>query len=475
MRRFILSLILVSCTNLFSQDGDGNVTFENFNIPNTPAFILMDEAPTIIQRPNSTRAFALDILQNIEEDGVLDNIGVEVTPFWMIKRNERMNPLNFYGIKNEDGKTGKKQNIFSKLRLASVSAAYVKTSDSITNVSLGVRTTLLELKRKDDIDAYMTTLGNAQDLLSKFADIQEEYSNQINHLEPKKEDFFSQEGQSKVISSNLLEYEQFTRPQRRDFETDAEFTSALDQFEMERNAWIEKKCQEAFDRAVQEFVIEYKKYQDPEPDNYNTTEELDAARKEFRAKRQEWVAQRKKETGLTAELKENKEAFRDIVNRKPLLALDLAAAYNHRFFSTTFNDNGAGRFGIWSTFTLSSYLSQNNKTDYLNIYAFFRYLDETNRGMVPIGMDDRFNAFDIGVKGELEFNKLSVGYEYINRTGDMEGYRSAGTIKYELLNDVYLTGSFGNNFSETDDLISLFGIKWGINSKLQSMDISAIE
>ena len=151
----ILAIFLLQLS--YAQDVNGEkkekeISFDNLEVPNTPAFILQDEAPTSIQRPNSTRAFALDLLQDVTEDGVLGNIAVEVTPFWMI-RHTNVTPEKYYGIiTEEDGSVS--QNFFSKLRLASVSAAYMKSADSITNISIGVRTTLFEIKRQDDIKAY---------------------------------------------------------------------------------------------------------------------------------------------------------------------------------------------------------------------------------------------------------------------------------------------------------------------------------
>ena len=442
MRASVLFSVLLFSICGYSQDSL-NVNFDSFEIPNSPAFILLDEAPTTIQRPNSTRAFALDLLQDVQDDGVLENIAVEVTPFWLIK-HKSMNPQKFYGIREAADGKAEGYNPFAKLKLASISAAYVNSGDSIVNFSLGVRTTLIEIKRKEDIQAYKDALSETQRFLSNTADYNEEFTSTCKIPKPENYDTVEE------FKSSMEEFLQVCKkPESGDFNSAEEFRNANDKYR--------KNC----------LCME------PRRDDYATEFEYKSALDSFRNARNEFITAKEKEAGF--DLDQFDQRFQEIINRKPILAIDLAAAYNHRFFSGTFNDNGAGRLGVWSTFTLSSYLSQNNKTDYLNIYAFFRYLNETNRGMVPIGMDDRFNAFDIGVKGELEFNKLAVGYEYINRTGDMEGYRSAGTIKYKLLNDVYLTGSFGNNFAETDDLISLFGIKWGVNSKLQSMDVTSSE
>ena len=132
--------------------------------------------------------------------------------------------------------------------------------------------------------------------------------------------------------------------------------------------------------------------------------------------------------------------------------------------------NGIGRFGVWSTLVASMFLDKKpDSRNYVNIYGFFRYLRDGES--LNVLSNDRFNVFDVGIKAELEFEKLVLGYEYIDRSGDADGYRSAGTIKYQVWRDVFITGTFGNNFQEQDDLITIFGIQWGINHPFQNIEI----
>ena len=159
MKPHVLAALLFATTFCWSQESN-KISFDNLEVPNTPAFILLDEAPTTIQRPNSTRAFALDLLQDVTSNGFLGNMAIEVTPFWMIKHTN-MTPEKFYGIK-KSGDKNSSQNGFSKLRQASVSAAYMKSEDSVTNLSFGVRATLFEIKRKTNIEAYKKALTETQ-------------------------------------------------------------------------------------------------------------------------------------------------------------------------------------------------------------------------------------------------------------------------------------------------------------------------
>lgn len=159
------------------------------------------------------------------------------------------------------------------------------------------------------------------------------------------------------------------------------------------------------------------------------------------------------------------DEFAEIL-RKPLLMLDVASAYSILYPNNTFKDNQPDRLGVWSTLTACGKLA--GKNNYINFYGFIRYLeDKAVYNKVNLNYDDHMKYFDFGGKVQLDFNDLSIGYEYIKRNGNGKDYRSVGMIQYKVTADVYLTGGFGKNFtSDSDkDLVSLFGIRWGINKK----------
>ena len=73
--------------------------------------------------------------------------------------------------------------------------------------------------------------------------------------------------------------------------------------------------------------------------------------------------------------------------------------------------------------------------------------------------------YDIGGKVELEFKRMSISYEFIKRIADGENtHRSNGVLKYKISNEFYLTGAFGKNFGNNENLISLLGINWGFST-----------
>jgi len=82
------------------------------------------------------------------------------------------------------------------------------------------------------------------------------------------------------------------------------------------------------------------------------------------------------------------------------------------------------------------------------------------------------NYFDAGGKLELEFEKISVAYEYIYRFNDFqETYRSNGILKFKASANVYLTASFGKYFGDTNNLISMLGLNWGVGTGNEKANI----
>ncbi|TPD69946.1 hypothetical protein [Flavobacterium microcysteis] len=161
---------------------------------------------------------------------------------------------------------------------------------------------------------------------------------------------------------------------------------------------------------------------------------------------------------------ESPDEFAEIL-RKPMFTLDVAAAYSLLYPDNKFSNNQSDRLGFWSTATFSLKMGKEN---YINFYAFGRYLqDDAVYQKSLADYSNTFNYFDYGGKTQLDFKKLSVGYEYIKRTGDGDDYRSVGLVQYKINDNLYLRGGFGKNFeSESgDDLMTLFGIRWGFDKK----------
>ncbi|MDR1680119.1 MAG: hypothetical protein LBR81_10170 [Prevotellaceae bacterium] len=167
-----------------------------------------------------------------------------------------------------------------------------------------------------------------------------------------------------------------------------------------------------------------------------------------------------------------KEDLNNILNRRPIFSLDAAVGYNHFFLDNNFNDSHFGRFGAWLTGNYSQAVNKKSRSlHYLNFYAVGRYFSDgtvwENNGFV------RKDFFDAGGKMEYEQGKFSFAGEYIYRFNDDIGksYRCVGIVKYKLMEQVYLTCSFGKNFGTSDNLISFLGLNWGISSGKEQVQL----
>lgn len=159
------------------------------------------------------------------------------------------------------------------------------------------------------------------------------------------------------------------------------------------------------------------------------------------------------------------DEFAEILKR-PLLTFDVAVANSILYPDNKYKNSQPDRLGVWGTLTACKKF--NRKDTYLNAYVFTRYLEDRSvYNAANQDYSDQMKYFDFGGKLQLDANNLSFAYEYIKRNGAGKDYRSVGMIQYKVNDDVYLTGGFGKNFeSDSDkDLVTLFGIRWGINKK----------
>jgi hypothetical protein len=178
----------------------------------------------------------------------------------------------------------------------------------------------------------------------------------------------------------------------------------------------------------------------------------------------EWY--RKRDSIVTSFPEQQTEELNEFAEilKKPLLTLDLAAAYSTLYYDNTHGNNQQDRIGIWSTLTFSPKVGDN----YLNLYGFIRYIkDDSVYNDLTLNYSDQFEYFDYGCKILIDIDALSFGYEYIKRNGNGKDYRSVGIIQYKISSNYYLTGGFGKNFTSDSpkDLVTLLGIRWGINKK----------
>jgi len=180
MKKIYYTIAILFClgTKSWSQTSD-TLTLKDLEIPNSPAFILLDQTPSIIERPASSKAFVLNVLNSFQENnGIPKNYAADFTPFWFFK-HPNMTSLKFAGYNTEKNR----QRIFGNIERASISFAFVTTTDTLTkksinNLSLGLRFNLLSVRSKKDIDdikkantALIALIKERDTRLNLFADI----------------------------------------------------------------------------------------------------------------------------------------------------------------------------------------------------------------------------------------------------------------------------------------------------------------
>lgn len=155
MRRVIfLAFFLPVYLHVIGQTSDNSIDLKLLEVPTSPAFILQDASPTLIETPKTPKSFVLGIVQAFnKEDGWPQNYTTEVTPYWWFKPAQR-DVYSLMGlIRTEAG--GFKHNCGSAAKFTNLSLAFIQKDmvpDTVANpqkiVSGGVRTTLIRIYRK---------------------------------------------------------------------------------------------------------------------------------------------------------------------------------------------------------------------------------------------------------------------------------------------------------------------------------------
>lgn len=171
--KYIINLLsitfffLFTSSNLFAQNTANEIKFQNLETPSSPGFILLDNAPSSIERPTTPQGFGVSVLGFFQGTGG----AMEFAPFWLTT-HPKLTAEKMYKIR------------FPILYNFSISAATVK-SDSSNYMAGGFRTRLFQTYGKSIIrklDSIKAELEIAlSDLnLEKIEKLQTDYSNLIS-------------------------------------------------------------------------------------------------------------------------------------------------------------------------------------------------------------------------------------------------------------------------------------------------------
>lgn len=209
----IIVFFILAGKNAWSQSKEikaDTITLKELEIPNSPAFILLDQTPSTIERPSSSKAFALSILNSFQDsNGIPKNYAVDFTPFWFFK-HPNMTSLKYAGYNVEN----KKQRVFGNIERASISFAFITTNDTLTqktinNLSIGLRFNLISIRSKQDIkdiikanSDLIKSIRERDDRLNNFVDISLAATNPtLYHLKVK--EFYAQDREKENSEEKL--------------------------------------------------------------------------------------------------------------------------------------------------------------------------------------------------------------------------------------------------------------------------------
>ncbi|MEO8793853.1 MAG: hypothetical protein ABI390_00230 [Daejeonella sp.] len=216
MKRIQLIGLLFLGFELFSlqvlaQSADGGLKLKELAVPNSPAFILLDIAPTLIEAPLTPKEFAFAAIQSFSDDaGLPQNYSMEFTPYWWLNAKKR-NVYEFAGITKTSAGVFK-ENVFSGLKFSNFSVAFVN-KDLIPDTSafnqkifsIGVNTTLLKIHNANYAAKLNSEIDNWHKEIQKELAIMQDKLNQES--DPAKRRVLQQELNDTVfpVSSKIAE------------------------------------------------------------------------------------------------------------------------------------------------------------------------------------------------------------------------------------------------------------------------------
>ena len=173
MKKTALQLITALLIATISNGQGVSAKLKELAVPNSPAFIIADLTPSVFQSANTPKEFVLGLAQSFQEssDGFPQNYSAEFTPYWWINSKDRdvYSALGLRTTKDGEGRiqTVGKEDPFSGLKFTTVSLAFINKDlipdSSRSNqriVSLGIKTTILKIHKKDHASALRSEIQN---------------------------------------------------------------------------------------------------------------------------------------------------------------------------------------------------------------------------------------------------------------------------------------------------------------------------
>jgi hypothetical protein len=418
MKPLILILFLVQFLKSYSQKSD-EINLEDLKTPNSPGFQILDISPSSIERPASPKEFALSAL-NISNNAsaIPKNFALEMSPYWYFKP-ANANVYKYLNLKYVDPSTRQVHNyvaagILNKLSLSIASSFSDSTSGSLlanTNyISFGARTNLLTIRSKkqnDDFSNLVTAMSVRVGEVRKALNAQQ----------------IPWKNRSNILKSTL------------DSVTDG-LRSGSDT--------------QQINKEIADLNDSIKSFQKNFANNLEKTLDTDDKYMVF---------------------KQSAENFTG--DELPLFQLDAAYAYSEALPDNQYSGRRFNRSGLWFNATLSTTLLK-QKQDHLSFIFLFRLINDNVLTDTSKNNFEKENAIDAGGKIDYTIGRFSIAFESLKRSysnnTDLSSIRTVGIVQYKINDNLYITGTYGKNFGDTNNLFALLGLNWGFGNSPLSIN-----
>lgn len=145
------------------------------------------------------------------------------------------------------------------------------------------------------------------------------------------------------------------------------------------------------------------------------------------------------------------------VTQKPVFNIDVAAAFGSVSLTNSFDDLEFSRWAAWLS------LNFRPKGDDFYFTVLTRYLNNENFKEYNTTAD----LVDIGTRLNYDISKFCISLEYLQRmnftSNTYDDYRIAVIGSYKLTDNLFITSTFGKNFTNVNNIIALAGINFGFS------------
>lgn len=397
----LLTFILFNCLTIKAQEEKLSLNDFNFESVTNPAFMLLGETPTDVNTPDNLKALSLYLSNGFSNT----NIALEINPYWMLDFEEQRSYRSYRGIKkNKKGEDYIDPFIGLKTN-SSISLGYINKEfagieGERKTLAIGYRATILQFYNSDGLKKIKNVITRTQRGVKKRLNVLFQDYIDASIDDPD----IGDKSCDKIDTDKALKDKYLLLAEG--FLSRESVIAELKQIGREN---ITKE------EVVDEYIEEY--------------------------------------CPIIKNFANNRKTI------KPIFRLDGAIGYSLLFKGNEINSSTANRFGSWLTADVALRFNDNS---YLNIYAIGKYIDDE----FNINEDGEYlkeNFWDIGGKLELELNKFKFSYEYLNRSGFDDQYRSVGNITFQINEKMSFTGGFGRDFPVDDNLVTVLGINWGLD------------